>query len=258
MNIWYYVFNILKALGRLKYLFVNPETIPITNCELCNPLDDPKSIVSWNIQGLFFFMNPLKTVNILRELRGFTQDIICLQEVFDDTLRRNIIEGLKDEYPYYLTGNMRKRYWIGEDCGLLVLSRCKIQCMKEVVLEEHRFPDTMANKLILYFRVGCLNFATTHLQSSNISDAEDISGRQLEILMTESPFTEYILAGDLNHPKAHLHIGCPESTHGDTCAEGTLDYIIPINIPTMTMDLRVLDIDIKNVSDHYPIVARIT
>ena len=257
MNFCYYVFNILKTLGRLKYICVYPKTLPITNCELCNPLDNPKSIVSWNIQGLFLFMNPLKTENILRELHYFTEDIICLQEVFENPLKERIIEGLKDKYPYYLTGNRNKRFWVGEDCGLLVLSKYKVQFVKEVILDEYVFPDTMANKSVLYFRIGCRNFVTTHLQSSNMNDAEDIAIRQIKIVMNESPFKEYIITGDLNHPEAHLHIGCPKSIHKNTCNNEILDYIVPINLPNLAMDIGVSDIDITEVSDHYPLIGRI-
>ena len=78
--------------------------------------------------------------------------------------------------------------------------------MKELILDEKVFPDRMANKSIMYFKVGNLNFVTSHLQSNNMyaNLGNDISCRQIKMIKEESPFHSYIVTGDLNHNEAYL------------------------------------------------------
>ena len=130
MNCCRRVLNALKTLGRVRRFCTKPKFMPLTNTGFCNPSNQPKSIVTWNIQGLFYFMYKKKQDNIIRELHNFDQDIICLQEVFEDSLKELIIYELGGKYPYYLLGNVDKRYIIGDDSGLLVLSKFKIDRFK--------------------------------------------------------------------------------------------------------------------------------
>ena len=85
MNRCHRLFNALKSFARVMRFCMKPKFMPLTNTGFCDPSDQPKSIVTWNIQGLFYFMYKEKQDNIIRELHNFDQDIICLQEVFEDS-----------------------------------------------------------------------------------------------------------------------------------------------------------------------------
>ena len=62
-----------------------------------------------------------------------------------------------------------------------------INYQKEIILKDYSFPDRMANKSILYFESYNLHFATTHLQSSCMSDSETIATSQIQKTLIESP-----------------------------------------------------------------------
>ena len=57
------------------------------NSEKSMKEDTPKTILSWNVQGTYLFMNTKKEDNIVNQIREFNKDIVCLQEVFDDSLK---------------------------------------------------------------------------------------------------------------------------------------------------------------------------
>jgi len=251
------ILSVLKSFWRITRICIKPKFIPLTNNGLCDPLDKPKSIVTWNIQGLFYFMYKKKEDNIIRELLNFDQDIISLQEVFEDSLKELIIYELRDKYPYYLLGNVDKRYIIGADSGLLVLSKYKVEFMKELILGEYVFPDRMASKSIMYFKIGNLNLVTCHLQSNNMYDNNDISCRQIKMIKEESPFDSYIVTGDLNHNEAYLLLDQSKNNYDRTWNDEILDYIVPINYSTMNIKTQVSDMDISDISDHYPLMCTI-
>ena len=258
MNRCHRLFNALKSFARVMRFCMKPKFIPLTNTGYCDPSDQPKSIVTWNIQGLFYFMSKDKQDNIIRELQNFDQDIICLQEVFEDSLKELIIYELRDKYPYYLLGNVNKRYVVGDDSGLLVLSKYRIEFMRELILDEYVFPDRMASKSIMYFKVGNLNLVTCHLQSNNMYDNNDISYRQIKMIKEKSPFDSYIVTGDLNHNEAYLLLDQFKNNYDRTWGETEiLDYIVPINYSTMNIRTQVSDMDISNTSDHYPLMCTI-
>ena len=111
---------------------VNDKTfLPLTNCGGVNTDHRPRTIVTWNVQGLFYFMNEEKGMNIVNMLLRMTQaDIICLQEVFENSLKETIIYKLKDT-PILFIRKYRKKIFFWEDSGLLVLSKYPIEFVKE-------------------------------------------------------------------------------------------------------------------------------
>ncbi len=246
----------MKLIGRVFRICFNHKH-KITNSKRCNYLDKPTSIVSWNIQGLFYYLSSLRVNNIINSLQTFNQDIICLQEVFEDSLKTNIIQKLSHKYPYYLCGNICKKYIVGEDSGLLVLSKYKIEFIKEIFLNDNYFPDKMANKSILYFKIGCLNLVTTHLQSSYFYYIEDIAANQIKMIKHNSPFDNYIITGDLNNNQAYIYSGVSKNNDSNTWNNYILDYILPINLSTISVNTCVSTIDIKDTSDHNPLCATI-
>jgi len=249
--------NALCSLTRLKRFSYYRPIIPLENSDRVIPTDNPRKIVSWNVQGLFFYMNNSKLINLLREIRNLDADVICLQEVFEDYLKYNLVHRLSDIYPYYLSGNLDKRYIVGEDSGLLVLSKYPLQFQKECILDDCSFPDTMSNKSILYFRAGNRNFATAHLQSSDIRGNTRVSVSQIQRIKTQSPFRNYLVCGDLNHPSAYHFLGCECNNRSSTCDDETLDYILPMGELPTKLYLHVPEIDITGCSDHKPLIAEI-
>lgn len=247
--------NILKLLSRIFRCCKKERFLPLTNCAYTHLEKKPRSIVTWNIQGLFLHMNNQKTKNIISTLQSFqSTDIICLQEVFDDDLKETIIYKLKDVYPYYLLGNTNKRYLFGEDSGLLILSRYPIEFKKEIILNQYNFPDRLANKSILYFSIGDLNLVTTHLQSNNMFENESMVIRQLYQLKEKSPFDKYIITGDLNSEMAYFHLQLEKNNYTRTWGDDEiLDYILPCNYTDIWINTSVYDMNINNVSDHYPL-----
>ena len=167
MNYWSYC----KLPFRLKRLCCSKD-IKKTNCNESVSEDNPKSVLSWNIQSLFCFTTPLKVKNIIENLLIFNSDVICLQEVFEDSIKQQIIKELIDVYPYYLMGNTNKKYILCEDSGLLILSKYNINFVKEELINECVLPDKLCGKTIIYFSIGNINFSNTHLQANNPNIAE--------------------------------------------------------------------------------------
>ena len=253
------VINYICLLGRIFRCCKKETFIPLTNCGY-NRLDHkPRTILTWNIQGLFVYMNQPKIDNIIKHLQSFgMSDIICLQEVFEDSLKDTILHKLKDNFPYYLLGNINKRYIVGEDSGLMVVSKYPIEFVKEVILDDYFLPDRMANKSVLYFKVGDLNLVTTHLQSDNIFSNSDISLKQLQLIKDRSPFNKFIITGDLNNQLAYSHLNLEKNNSIPTWKDETLDYIMPYNYKTMkVISTSVSKIDLDNVSDHFPLWCKI-
>ena len=240
----------------IKKYFYNFPSFEVDKVILLPTNEKPKVILSWNIQELFLFTNKLKITNIIKYLKRTNADIVCLQEAFEDKAKTRITEGLKEKYPYHLVGNSKKSYIVGEDSGLLVLSKYPIIKIKFTPLKDLVLTDDLANKGILYFTVQGVNFVNTHLQAF----FETISMKQIQQLKEESPFNNqnYIVTGDLNNTNAHTFFGIKPNNKTITFPEDNeiLDYIIPINQETenkIKIKTKVKKINLENTSDHYPI-----
>jgi exonuclease III len=238
--------------GRLRR-FCCKKSYRKTNCsdDMISEVN-PRSIISWNIQGLFCFTTPLKVKNVIEKIRKFDSDIICLQEVFEDHIKEKIINEVKDIYPHYILGNNTKKFVVGEDSGLLVLSKYHINFKKEFLIEECVLPDYLCNKTVIYFSVGEYNFSTTHLQANNYVVAEN----QIWEIRNKSPFEKFIITGDLNHEKAEEILNVEKTNEKNTWDNMILDYIIPINCKNMKFDVNVIDMNLSDVTDHLPIIAK--
>lgn len=233
----------------------NPLNIPIVN----KPI---KKFMTWNIQELFWYSNENKLNKIINFINTLDYDLICLQEVFEISSLEKILynKDIFQKYPFSITGNMKSKYIIGENSGLLVLSKQPIQYKKFEPLLPYEFPDSGASKGILYFTVGEINFATTHLQSEN----ELIAAQQMRLARDSSPFEDsFILLGDLNHRNADLCLQCKKNNFEFTHESGRiLDYILPMNQsrvpPFKTKVINIFNKEFEQLygmSDHCPIVA---
>ena len=236
---------------------------------LCDPVYDIKqkgllntdieinSITSWNIQELFWYCYKGEKINqILIYILSSESCVICIQEAFEISTLDAIIfnEDIKSKYPYFLTGSLANRFIIGENSGLLVLSKHPIIFKQFTPFHKTRWPDGFASKGALYFSTGGLNFINTHLQS----DDSAVACLQLKQILSENPFLDStFLIGDLNleYPQLFTNtlINNTQITHKDT--KTILDHIININ---RDIDFTVC-VDNNNLrcSDHYPLVASI-
>ena len=147
---------------------------------------------------------------------------------------------------------MNKKYIIGEDSGLLVLSKYPINFVREINLKNMKLPDSLAIKSILYFKIGLLNFITTHLQSDYI----DTSEKQIYNLINCSPFKKFIITGNINNPNLCEILKVTQNNKENTYNNCILDYIIPFRYD-FKIETEVLNIDLTNTSDHYPIFGKI-
>lgn len=216
------------------------------------------TICTWNIQELWWHSySGYKINNILRYILTSSFDVLCLQEVFDPYVLNTILShpNIQTKYPYFITGNMRSKFIVGENSGLLVLSSHPILFKQFTPFTHHIFPDSFASKGALYFVIGEINFILTHLQSNNIS----IAAHQLEHILQNSPFTEKtILLGDLNIPDPYSILNLPRGIKHHTHESGLpLDHIISLQNDIQLSSIDVDYINIKNTSDHWPVVAKL-
>lgn len=258
MGICSLLYQLCKSLGRFQRFFCKNKEIIRSNSNSVDVTDKVTSIATWNTQCLFLYMNSQKIKNIIYELKLLEfNDVLCLQEVFDDTMKYKIIDELSNIYPYYLLGNTDKKYRLGDDSGLLVLSKFKVKYCKEVILDGATFPDNLSNKSILYFSVGNLNMVNTHLQSSDLYNSSNVTIKQINDIIKYSPFERFIIIGDLNNSEAHIHVGVPKNNDQPTCDNSILDYILPIHYPCISIDSYISSRSIKNISDHKCLLSKI-
>lgn len=230
------------------------KNIPKSNIKGISHTNIPNKIVTWNLQALFYFLFPNKLENIIQELKTLETDLLCLQEVFEPDYKKKIIEELHQIYPYYLCGNLKRKYCICEDSGLLILSKYDMQFIKEVYLPNLTSCDNLSKRTILYFTIGDINFAMSHLQSNN----EDGAEKHLEYLLDECPFEEFIILGDLNHNNADRIVGVKKNNNTNTWNNEILDYILPVRMDKYRLDVKTLLNDITFVTDHQPVYAELT
>jgi len=248
-------FSLYKVQSTINYI-CDP-VYDIKQRKLLNTGIEINSVTSWNIQELFWHCYKGEKINkILNYILSSESCVICIQEAFEIPTLDAIIfnEDIKSKYPYFLTGSLANRFIIGENSGLLVLSKHPIIFKQFTPFHKTTWPDGFASKGALYFSTGGLNFINTHLQS----DDSAIAYLQLKQILSENPFLDNtFLIGDLNLECPQIFtntfINNTQITHKDT--KTILDHIININ---QDIDFTVcVDNNIIQCSDHYPLVATI-
>jgi endonuclease/exonuclease/phosphatase family metal-dependent hydrolase len=261
-----YYHNCLSSNG-LFSLYKVPHTLDykcdpiydIIQKSICNDYQKPvvKSITSWNIQELFWHCYERdKLANIISYIKQSTSDVVCLQEAFEISTIDAIVYDteIKDKYPYFLSGSLANRFIVGENSGLLVLSRYPIIFKQFTPFHKTSFPDGFASKGALYFSTGGVNIITTHLQSENNA----IACMQLNKILSNNPFTNRaFLIGDLNLEFPQVFTNTSINNKRITCENGQiLDHIINLS-HDIDFDVEVDYFDITQYSDHYPLIARL-
>ena len=216
-----------------------------------------KKFTSWNVQELWWYCyKGNKINNIINYISNSDSDVICLQEVFEPRSMWLIVNDYNvfKKYPYFLSGDMHNRFLIGENSGLLVLSKKPIIFHQFTPFMKSSCPDFYAAKGALYFSIDNYNFITTHLQSSNCS----LACAQLKFILNKSPFnSKVILLGDLNTSDPFTTMGVDTNLQKHTHDSGCLlDHIIPV-YNDIVMNVDVDYINLENLSDHYPVNGEI-
>lgn len=259
-----YYHNCLSSNG-LFSLYKIPNTLnyicdPIydtTQKSVCKSFKTPSinKITSWNIQQLFWHCYKRdKVSNIVKYIIRSQSDIICLQEVFEistiDALVFN--HEIKNKYPFFLTGSLANRFIVGENSGLLVLSKYPITFKQFTPFHKTTLPDGFASKGALFFSIGDTNFITTHLQSDDYA----VACLQLNKILSNKVFdSKTFLIGDLNLEYPHIFTNTSVNNKHITCDNGQiLDHIINLT-HDIDFDVEVDYFDITQYSDHYPLVA---
>ena len=210
------------------------------------------NILTWNIQELFLYSSKNKLQNICYIINHFDTDVVCLQECFEDFSKKYIIKNLTSKYPFYIYGNICKKYLFCEDSGLMVFSKYPIENVSQYTFTNFTGIDRFANKGALFFRISNYNFVNTHLQSSNTY----IASKQYTEILNNSPFkNNFILIGDLNindfTKKLHYEKNNSLHTHE---SNNIYDYIISVDKSVLfSSSVKYF----TNLSDHYPLIAEI-
>ena len=114
------------------------------------------NIVSYNICALPYYINILGNPNnridaIIKFIKNINADIFCLQEVFDNSIRKKIINACKSTYEIYYSG---KSSFYKMNSGLLTLSKFPIIYRKSVPFYNLSGEDYLSNKGVDYITVS--------------------------------------------------------------------------------------------------------
>ena len=219
----------------------------------------PKSILSWNIRGLSLYIDADIRERIMNVILGFGTDILCLQECFDDDLREILCNRLLQTYPFYVSGNLSKRFVVGEDSGLMIFSKYPITNYKFFKYTDSFGADYMSNKGVIYVKIGDVNIATTHIQSEGCCGVCTFRDKivilsQINELIDNNPFdNKMIVCGDLNKTEAEFYFNSDKNNTQPTHESllEPIDYIISMN---NSYDIMAAPIELKNnPSDHKPL-----
>lgn len=170
-------------------------------------------ILTWNIYmlpRLFVHTGQVQRARQIAEiLRGQDADVIVFEEAFDNKARAIIRDGLKDIYPYE-SGDPRKNAIWKTSCGVWILSRVRVNVIKQIFFHNAQGADRLACKgaiLLEGQKDGfCFQLVGTHLQSDpnsgkNVQNIRKIQYEQIRKELLE-PYTEenvpQFVAGDFN------------------------------------------------------------
>tara|TARA_B100001250_G_C19650982_1_gene722669 strand:- start:184 stop:882 length:699 start_codon:yes stop_codon:yes gene_type:complete len=227
-------------------------------------VSEPQTIVSWNIHGLPLFLTSNITKNIVKKIINFNSDIVCIQECFSDILLDKIKKETCTIYPYLITGSLKKKFVLGENSGLVILSKYPINFQLFHNYKSSSGCDSLSNKGYLIVKIGKLNIVNTHLQSDELNifgNTEKIIEAQLEELKQYLPCENTILCGDFNTQKLDDYINITKNNKRNTLNSlyfrnpQICDYIVS-NDKNYQLRTTVIDL-FNNPSDHKPVKALI-
>lgn len=149
-------------------------------------------ILSYNIDCLFVHYDVFKLIRLLNYIETVISkgevDIICLQEVWEKSFVNKLIK-LAYEHNWSLCHpSLHKKYFIGENTGLVFLSKYEIEEQSIYTYSECKSSCAMAYKSAQFVKFKANEKDTyivnTHLQSSfKYLNFTDIAQRQLDTIL---------------------------------------------------------------------------
>lgn len=168
-------------------------------------------ILCWNI-----FMLPLinkgqwgRVNHIEKHLKENHYDVLVLQEVFRENIKKRLIKSLTEEYPYF-AGPPGKDFGIfGQDGGVMIFSKHPIVKTDIIKFDEGcKGADCLSQKGAVFVEIqkGEQTFQVvgTHLQSMSSNECQKIRDRQMctiytDLLQKHHQFqVPQFIVGDLN------------------------------------------------------------
>lgn len=223
-----------------------------------------------------------RPTEIINYLESTDADIICLQEVWGETMKQEISDAFLAKNYYVALPHWRKNYIFGENSGLVTISKYPIISQTFLPFTNPRGICRLFNKGVQYCHIRIsnskeLNIANTHLQASFTKrsyylDFQKTTKEQLTTIINNCPYETCLLIGDLNLKKENLdefinneskiqYFGeNSEVTYPD--CNSRFDYILKI---TKLENKQVITYNITNeteshigLSDHFPIISEFT
>lgn len=224
MNI---VFDVLRTKFRDTFYLFKKEGIYYSAINTSPKLTNNKlKLVSYNIDDIAVHRcyhkshDEARAQQIFSLVNDLNPDVICLQEVWGETIKRELFNAFINNNYYVALPNYDKRFFIGENSGLMTASRFPITAQTFLPFK-HGYDISscsLTNKGVQYCHLNIptneqemvdINIANTHLKSSfthvhSILDFSSGAKRQLETIVNQCPYEHCILVGDMNLTPAQL------------------------------------------------------
>ncbi len=168
-------------------------------------------ILCWNI-----FMLPLinkgqwgRVNHIEKHLKENHYDVLVLQEVFRENIKKRLIKSLTEEYPYFAGPPGKDFGLFGQDGGVMIFSKHPIVNTDIIKFNEGcKGADCLSQKgaVLVEIQKGTQTFQVvgTHLQSMSSNECQKIRDRQMCSIYTDLLQKHYktqvpqFIVGDLN------------------------------------------------------------
>lgn len=252
------------------------------------PYENNIKVLSYNIDDLachrhqYTTKDQARATEIIKYLESTNADIICLQEVWGETMKQELLDAFIAKNYYVALPPWRKNYFFGENSGLMTISKYPIITQTFIPFNNARGTCRLFNKGVQYCHIRVpnsnpqtsieFNIANTHLQASFGSylnyylTAKD----QLNTIINDCPYESCLLVGDLNLTQNQLEDFIKNEQNIQYFGENTevtfsgcddrLDYVLTITKLLKTKDF----INIENkteshikLSDHFPIISEL-
>ena len=247
-------------------------------------------LVSFNIDDLAchspkYGKNSLaRATKIINYLESINADIICLQEIWSETMKQEISDAFLAKNYYVALPHWRKNYIFGENSGLITISKYPIITQTFLPFNNPRGICRLFNKGVQYCHIRVpnsnpdtsieLNIANTHLQASftkysSYLNFQETAKKQLTTIINECPYESCLLIGDLNLKKENLdefinneskiqYFGENSEITYPEC-NNRLDYTLKItklaNKQSITQNITNKTESHIDLSDHFPIIS---